>query len=319
MLLEARSLARHFTVGGGLFRRRATVRAVEAVSFGIDHGKTFALVGESGCGKTTLARMALRLLAPTSGTIAFEGRDLQAMSGPELRAYRRQVQAVFQDPHASLNPRLRVRTIVSEPILAHRLMAGAALRRRVEELLELVGLPVGAAVLYPHEFSGGQRQRIAIARALAPEPRFLVLDEPVSALDVSIRAQILNLLADIRDTFGLTFLVIAHDLALVEHFSDTVGVMYLGSLVETGPTEEVFQRPQHPYTVALLAAVPRPDPDHRVAADIGAGEIASALAPPSGCKFHPRCPHAMAVCRTETPAPRPVGPAHQAACHLLSS
>ncbi len=319
MLLEVRDLKKHFRVGGGLLQAGGTVRAVDGVGFSVDVGETVALVGESGCGKTTIAKMVLMLERPTEGAILFEGRDLAGLSGADLKAYRRHVQAVFQDPYASLNPRLRVRTIIAEPILAHERPDRAALRKRVEEVLDVVGLPATAADLFPHEFSGGQRQRIAIARALAVNPRCIVLDEPISALDVSIRAQILNLLADIQERFRLAYLIIAHDLALVEHFSTRVGVMYLGNMVEAGPTEEVFARPRHPYTQALLASVPRPDPDHRPPLDAIRGEIASALAPPPGCKFHPRCPRAVDRCAIEPPAWRSLGRDHAGACHLAEA
>ena len=237
------------------------------------------------------------------------------MDAVALKAYRRQVMAVFQDPYASLNPRLRVGTIIAEPILAHESPGRAAVERRVAEVLDVVGLPSNSARLYPHEFSGGQRQRIAIARALALRPRMMVLDEPVSALDVSIRAQVLNLLADIQEEFGLTYLIIAHDLALVEHFSDDVAVIYLGRVAEAGPTGEVFAAPRHPYTQALLAAVPQPDPDHVLSETAAAGEIASALDPPSGCRFHPRCPLVIDRCRSDVPALR--GAPHAASCHLV--
>jgi oligopeptide/dipeptide ABC transporter ATP-binding protein len=311
-LLEIRDLKKHFKVHG-----KGLVRAVDGISFSIPAGETFALVGESGCGKTTIAKMVLMLEKPTAGTIRFAGRDITRGSRAEHKAYRRQTQAVFQDPYSSLNPRLRVRTIIAEPLLAHREGNSASVSKRVAEVLDTVGLPASAADLYPHEFSGGQRQRIAIARALALNPRFMVLDEPISALDVSIRAQILNLLADIQDQFALTYLIIAHDLALVEHFSTRVGVMYLGSMVEAGPTEEVFARPGHPYTQALLASVPRPDPDHRAPVDAIRGEIGSAMAPPPGCKFHPRCPKAFAPCSTDVPDVYRTGTDHFAACHLL--
>jgi oligopeptide/dipeptide ABC transporter ATP-binding protein len=317
MLLNVQHLSKRFPVQRRLLRAPLSVHAVDDVSFGIEEGTTFALVGESGCGKTTVARLVLRLERPSSGAVVFDGKDLATLARAERKAYRRRVQAVFQDPHSSLNPRLRIATILAEPLQAHRLMRGAELRRRVAELLDIVGLPPAVARLYPHEFSGGQRQRIAIARALAPSPSLIVLDEPVSALDVSIRAQILNLLADIQEKFALTFLVIAHDLALVEHWSDVVGVMYLGSLAEIGPTAEVFGRPRHPYTQALLAAVPRPDPDYRVSTQLIAGEISSALHLPSGCRFHPRCPYATARCRSEVPALRTMGTGHQVACHLV--
>ena len=319
MLLEIRDLKKYFRIGGGPLRRGNTVRAVDGVSFAVEEGGTFALVGESGCGKTTIAKMVLMLERPTDGAILFEGQDLAAMSGAQRKQYRRALQTVFQDPYASLNPRLRVRTIIAEPILAHGRPERAVVRRRVEEVLDVVGLPASAADLFPHEFSGGQRQRIAIARALALEPRCLVLDEPISALDVSIRAQVLNLLADIQERFRLTYLIIAHDLALVEHFSTQVGVMYLGNMVEAGPTEQVFGQPQHPYTQALLASVPRPDPDHQAPTDAIRGEIGSAMAPPPGCKFHPRCPHAMPRCAIEVPAWRTLSADRAAACHLLET
>jgi oligopeptide/dipeptide ABC transporter ATP-binding protein len=316
-LLEIRDLKKHFRVRGGPLKASGTVRAVDGISFSIPAGETFALVGESGCGKTTIAKMVLMLEKPTAGTIRFAGRDITRGSHAEHKAYRRQAQAVFQDPYSSLNPRLRVRTIIAEPLLAHGVGDAASVGKRVAEVLDTVGLPATAADLYPHEFSGGQRQRIAIARALALNPRFMVLDEPISALDVSIRAQILNLLADIQEEFALTYLIIAHDLALVEHFSTRVGVMYLGSMVETGPTREVFAQPSHPYTQALLASVPRPDPDHRAPVDAIRGEIGSALAPPSGCKFHPRCPKAFAPCPIDVPPAYRTGLDHIATCHLL--
>jgi oligopeptide/dipeptide ABC transporter ATP-binding protein len=314
-LLEIRGLTKHFPARGG--RGRGVVRAVDDVSFTIGPGETFALVGESGCGKTTITKLILGLEAPTAGEIRFDGLDIASGRAADMKAYRRQAQAVFQDPYASLNPRVRVRTIIAEPLMAQGIGDRASREARVREVLDVVGLPASAADLYPHEFSGGQRQRIAIARALALQPRFVVLDEPISALDVSIRAQILNLLADIQDEFGLTYLIVAHDLALVEHFSSQVGVMYLGSLVEFGATEDVFAQPAHPYTQALLASVPRPDPDHRPPVGVIRGEIGSATAPPPGCRFHPRCPHAMPVCAVEPPGRWPLGGDHWASCHLL--
>ncbi len=296
--------------------REGVVRAVQDVTLDLPEGGSLALVGESGCGKTTLTRLILRVEQPTAGRIVFEGEDVAALSGRALRRFRRSVGAVFQDPYASLNPRLRVGTIIAEPVTAHERPTRAALAERVREVLAIVGLPPDAARLYPHEFSGGQRQRIAIARALALRPRLLVLDEPVSALDVSIRAQVLNLLADIRDEFGISYLTVAHDLALVEHFSSTVAVIYLGRVVEQGPTEAVFANPAHPYTQALLAAVPVPDPDRPVQA-VAAAEIGSAMELPPGCPFHPRCPFVMPACRTVRPDARPAGPHHRACCHLL--
>jgi len=310
-MLELQSVTKHYRT------KRGVVRAVESVSFSVRPRSTLALVGESGCGKTTIAKMILQLERPTGGAIRFEGQDIAAMDATALKAYRRQVMAIFQDPYASLNPRLRVGTIIAEPILAHENPGRAAVEKRVAEVLDVVGMPAGAARLYPHEFSGGQRQRIAIARALALRPRMMVLDEPVSALDVSIRAQVLNLLADIQDEFGLTYLIIAHDLALVEHFSDDVAVVYLGRVAEAGPTGQVFAAPRHPYTQALLAAVPQPDPDHVLSETAAAGEIASALDPPSGCRFHPRCPLVIDKCRSTVPELR--GAPHAAACHVVES
>jgi oligopeptide/dipeptide ABC transporter ATP-binding protein len=313
-LLEVRSLTKRFAGRGG-----GVVRAVENVSFSISRGATFALVGESGCGKTTVTKLVLGLEKPTSGEILFHGANLARASSPAMHAYRREAQAVFQDPYSSLNPRLRVRTIIAEPLMAHGIGDRSSQRGRVFEVLDVVGLPKTAAGLYPHEFSGGQRQRIAIARALALKPSFMVLDEPISALDVSIRAQILNLLADIQDQFGLTYLIVAHDLALVEHFSSNVGVMYLGSMAELGPTEAVFSAPLHPYTKALLASVPRPDPEHRAPVGAIKGEIGSAMAPPPGCKFHPRCPFASDICSTTPPGDRVLAPDQIVACHLAES
>jgi len=310
-MLEVDAVTKHYRT------RRGTVRAVEGVSFTVPKRGTLALVGESGCGKTTIAKMVLLLEIPTAGVIRFEGQDIATMARPALRSYRRRVQAVFQDPYASLNPRLRVGRIIAEPILAHERPGRTALDKRIAEVLDIVGLPAAAARLYPHEFSGGQRQRIAIARALAPRPELMVLDEPVSALDVSIRAQVLNLLQDIQAEYGLTYLIIAHDLALVQHFSSAVAVIYLGRVAEAGPTGPVFADPRHPYTQALLAAVPLPDPDHVLSEAAAAGEIASALSPPSGCSFHPRCPHAFAPCSVDVPPPYRLAADHVAACHLL--
>jgi oligopeptide/dipeptide ABC transporter ATP-binding protein len=316
MGLELRDLSKHFTVRSD--HGKATVRAVECVNLDIPEGQTVALVGESGCGKTTIAKLVLKLETPTSGAVNFDGKSLEEMSRKEIKDYRRHVQAVFQDPYASLNPRLTVRRIITEPITAHYRRDRATLNVRVAELLEIVGLPPSAAELYPHEFSGGQRQRIAIARALALDPKIIILDEPISALDVSIRAQVLNLLMDIQEKFGLTYLLIAHDLALVEHLSTRVAVIYLGSVVETGESAQIFASPKHPYTQALLNAVPRPDPDYVPKAAEGFDDTGSALEPPSGCKFHPRCPHAMAVCKTDNPLLTKLADGREAACHLLT-
>lgn len=309
-LLQVRQLQKHFKVR----HSTAAVRAVDNVSFDVPAGTTFALVGESGCGKTTCAKLILGLETPSSGAIFFDGQDVHRLGRAERRAWRREMQAVFQDPYSSLNPRLRVRTIIAEPILAHERPTRAELDRRIAEVLDVVGLPADAAQRYPHEFSGGQRQRVAVARALALRPRMLVLDEPTSALDVSIRAQILNLLGDIQQEFGLTYLLIAHDLALVEHFADTVGVMYLGDMVEQGPARQVFASPVHPYTRALLGSVLRPDPDQPLPVGVVRGEIGSALAPPPGCKFHPRCPQAVEGCSAARPPAVHFSALHAAAC-----
>ena len=318
-LLTLHHVSKNFPVKQGFGRPRGMVRAVEDVSLAVPAGQTLALVGESGCGKTTIARMVLLLERPSAGRIEFAGQDLAGLSGPALKKIRSRMQAVFQDPYASLNPRLQVRTIIAEPLLEHHRMARAELDRRVAELLDIVGLPAVAARLYPHEFSGGQRQRIAIARALALRPEMIVLDEPISALDVSIRAQVLNLLMDIQEQFGLTYLVIAHDLALVEHLSTEVAVIYLGRVMERGPTEAVFGAPAHPYTQALLAAVGRPDPDFLPTVDISAAEPGSALDPPPGCRFQDRCPLVMPICRSVSPPEVALGGAHFASCHKLTA
>jgi oligopeptide/dipeptide ABC transporter ATP-binding protein len=313
-ILTLSHVTKNFPVRTGLFNH-GLVRAVDDVSFSVGPGQTMALVGESGSGKTTVAKLALKLENPTSGVIHFDGINLTMMDRATLKSYRRQVQAVFQNPYSSLNPRLPVRMLIGEPILAHESLSRVELSRRVGSILELVGLPQTAAGLYPHEFSGGQRQRIAIGRALALRPKLIVLDEPTSALDVSMRAQILNLLADIQEEFGLTYLLIAHDLALVGHFCTTVAVMYLGRVVESGNVEQVFSQPRHPYTQALLASVLRPDPDHSLAGLGIRGEISSALAPPPGCKFHPRCPHAFQPCSKTAPPTYSSG-GHSWDCHL---
>jgi oligopeptide/dipeptide ABC transporter ATP-binding protein len=315
LLLEARNLTKHFRVSRGPLRPPALVRAVDGVSFQVAPETTLGLVGESGCGKTTTARLVLRLEEPTSGSLRFQGEEILALEGDALRAYRRAVQAVFQDPYASLNPRMRVGDIVAEPLVTHDALPRARVRARVLELLDLVGLPPRAADLFPHEFSGGQRQRIAIARSLALSPRLVVLDEPVSALDVSIRAQILNLLRDLQARLGLAYLFIAHDLAAVAHMSHRIAVMYLGQIVETGEARTIASAPRHPYTMALFSAALPSHPDEAREEIVLAGEVPSPLAPPSGCRFHPRCPFAMPHCRTEPPALRPVE-GRLAACHL---
>ena len=314
-LLEVAGLTKHFAVRRGLLGGTQLVRAVDAVSFQLEAGGTLGLVGESGCGKTTTSRLILGLERPTAGTIRFEGRDVQALDREGRRHYRRSVQAVFQDPYASLDPRMRVAAIVAEPLVINTALDRAARRRRVAELLDLVGLPERAADLFPHEFSGGQRQRIAIARALALEPKLVVLDEPVSALDVSIRAQILNLLRDLQKRLGVSYLFIAHDLAAVAHMSRTIAVMYLGQIVEWGDADAVALEPKHPYTKALFAAALPADVDAPRQEPALAGEVPSPLAPPSGCRFHTRCPFVMAHCATDQPALRLEG-GRQVACHL---
>ena len=320
VLLEVRHLVKHFAVGGGFFGGPAgLVRAVDDVSFAIRRGETLGLVGESGCGKTTTGRCILQLERPTSGQVMFEGRDLSGLDLNEMRPIRRRMQVIFQDPYASLNPRMTVGQIVGEPIAVHGLIPSARGRReRVRELLHRVGLLPQHADRYPHQLSGGQRQRVGIARALAVEPKLIVCDEPVSALDVSIQAQIINLLEDLQSELGLTYLFIAHDLAVVRHISDRVAVMYLGKIVEVADRVELYERPLHPYTQALLAAVPIPDPQVEAtrARTVLGGEVPSPLNPPSGCVFHPRCPIAIERCRGEVPPLREITPGHWAACLL---
>ncbi len=301
-VLEAKNLVKHFPVRRGLLSRQvAVVRAVDDISFSIDPGKTLGVVGESGCGKTTTGKMVLLLERPTGGIMRFEGQDLQTLDTGTLRSYRRSVQAVFQDPYASLNPRMRVGSIIVEPLVTNESLASAEVRKRLLRLLDLVGLPERSADLFPHEFSGGQRQRIAIARALSLSPKVIVLDEPVSALDVSIRAQILNLLRDLQAQLGVSYLFIAHDLAAVAHMSHTIAVMYLGKIVEIGDAETVSKSPKHPYTQALFSAALPSHPDERRDEIILAGEVPSPLAPPAGCRFHPRCPFTLPRCSREEP------------------
>ena len=315
-MLVARGLEKHFPVRRGLLQRQVgAVRAVDGLDFEVLRGETLSLVGESGCGKTTTSKLVLGLERPTAGAIRFQGENVLALDRAQLRRYRRAVQAVFQDPYASLDPRMRVGTIVAEPLVINERLDRAARRRRVLELLDLVSLPARAADLFPHEFSGGQRQRVAIARALALSPRLVVLDEPVSALDVSIRAQILNLLRDLQQRLGVSYLFIAHDLAAVAHMSHTIAVMYLGQIVEWGPADVVAREPRHPYTQALFAAALPIDFDTPRAEPAVSGEVPSPLRPPAGCRFHPRCPHAMPHCATDPPALRPHA-ARQVACHL---
>jgi oligopeptide/dipeptide ABC transporter ATP-binding protein len=317
-LVEARDVRKEFALGGGFLRRaRGRVHAVDRVSLAIQPGETLGLVGESGSGKSTLGRLLLRLIEPTGGDVLFAGRSLLGLPAAELRALRREMQIVFQDPYGSLNPRMRVASIVGEGLAIHRIGTRAERRARVAELLDLVGLPPEAADRYPHEFSGGQRQRVGIARALAVGPRFIVADEAVSALDVSIQAQILNLLQDLRGKLGLTMLFIAHDLRIIEHLSDRVAVMYLGRIVELAPRDEIYRNPRHPYTRALLSAVPSPDPRQRKERMVLGGDVPSPVRPPSGCAFHPRCPHAEDVCRTMMPPLETGRGGHAVACHVF--
>ncbi|MCK6450144.1 MAG: dipeptide ABC transporter ATP-binding protein [Alphaproteobacteria bacterium] len=318
-LVEVDGLTKHFAVGeSGLLRRpRGLLRAVDDVSFTVDEGETLGLVGESGCGKTTVGRMLLRLIEPTAGKVRFEGQDLLRLAPDAMRAKRRHLQIIFQDPYGALNPRMTVEDIIKEPIEIHGAMDGRQARARVMELLSRVGLAPEHARRYPHEFSGGQRQRIGIARALALNPRFIVCDEPVSALDVSIQAQIVNLLQDLQDEFGLAYLFIAHDLGVVKHISDRVAVMYLGKIVELADRGTLYRQPLHPYTQALIAAVPEAKPRQRRRKAAITGEIPSALNPPRGCRFHTRCPHVMPVCREAEPPVTSPASGHQVACHLF--
>ena len=319
-LLDVQDLVKHFPVGGGFFGRPAgMVRAIDGVSFSIRRGETLGLVGESGCGKTTTGRCILQLERPTSGRIVFEGVELGELSEEQLRAVRRRMQVIFQDPYSSLNPRMTVGDMLAEPIKVHGIVRDAAKRNaRVHELLAQAGLLPQHARRYPHQLSGGQRQRVGIARALAMEPSLIICDEPVSALDVSIQAQIINLLEDLQARLGLTYLFIAHDLSVVRHISNRVVVMYLGKIVEVADRKSVYENPVHPYTRALLSAVPIPDPklEARRSRTVLRGEVPSPLTPPSGCVFHPRCPIAVARCAAEVPALREIRPGHWGACHL---
>jgi peptide/nickel transport system ATP-binding protein len=319
-LLQVRDLVKHYTAGG-LFRGgERPVRAVDGVSFEVNRGETLALVGESGCGKSSVGRTVIRLQEPTAGSARFEGTDIFALDRRALRALRRRMQIIFQDPYSSLNPRMTVGAAIAEGIEIHRLASGAEVGRRVAALLEEVGLDPGYARRYPHEFSGGQRQRIGIARALAVQPAFIVCDEPVSALDVSVQAQVLNLLGDLQRDRGLAYLFIAHDLAVVRQIAQRAAVMYLGRIVEEGPTEQLLRSPRHPYTVALLSAVPEPDPSLRRSRIVLSGDLPSPSNPPPGCPFHTRCFHPARDerCRTEVPRLRPVG-GTAAACHYAET
>ncbi len=325
VLLRVNRLKKYFPVRRGVFRRIVGwVKAVDEVDLFIPTGETLGLVGESGCGKTTCARSVLRLIEPTSGEVWFRskhfGKEVDVVHADKktMKLLRREMQIIFQDPYSSLNPRMTVGDIIGEPLVVHNLARGKALHERVAELLEAVGLKPEHMRRYPHEFSGGQRQRIGIARALALNPQLIVCDEPVSALDVSIQAQILNLLEDLQDQFGLTYLFVAHDLSVVKHISNRVAVMYLGKIVELAETEELFLRPRHPYTEALLSAVPVPDPDYQAERIILQGDVPSPVNPPKGCRFHPRCSYAQEICSQQTPELTNLGDSHYVACHFAS-
>ena len=317
-LLEVESLTKHFAISTGSFPRRKIgwVKAVDGIDFAVKSGETLGVIGESGCGKTTTSKLILLQERPTTGSIRFDGQDISTLDRASLMRYRREVQVVFQDPYSSLSPRMRVGEIIAEPLQIHTDQSRAEQQERVSEVLELVGMRPEVSRLFPHEFSGGQRQRIAIARALVTDTRLIVLDEPVSALDVSIRAQIMNQLQELQARLGVSYLFIGHDLATVAHISDRIAVMYLGQVVELADSLELCNNPAHPYTQALFAAALPAHPDEKHEPIKLTGEVPSALNPPSGCRFHPRCPHAMARCAEETPVRKEVAPGHTVACHL---
>lgn len=317
-LLEVKNLVKHFPITKGIIfsKQVGAVKAVDGISFTVNRGETLGLVGESGCGKTTTGRVILRLIEPTSGEVLFDGKNVPELSKEELRELRRDMQIIFQDPYASLNPRMTVADIVGEPLHIHGLAKGKEREKRVQELLDVVGLSSFHARRFPHEFSGGQRQRIGIARALAVNPKLIICDEPVSALDVSIQAQVINLLQDLQKEFGLTYLFIAHDLSVVKHISDRVAVMYLGKIVELADKDRLYANPKHPYTQALLSAIPIADPTVKKERIILKGDVPSPINPPSGCRFHTRCPYAMDICQTKEPDFVDTGDGHYVACHL---
>ena len=317
-LLNVRNLKKYFPIRRGVLSRVAAyVKAVDDISFEINRGETLGLVGESGCGKTTAGRSILRLIEPDAGSVRFDGVDLRGLSKKDLRRKRRDMQLIFQDPYASLNPRMTIRTIVGEPFAIHRLASGLDREHRVADLLKTVGLDPAVMNRYPHEFSGGQRQRIGIARSLALKPKLVVADEPVSALDVSIQAQIINLLADLQQQFGLTYLFISHAIPVIEHISSHIGVMYLGKLVELGTSAQICLAPRHPYTQALLSAVPIPDPSAKKTRVVLRGDVPTPINPPSGCRFHTRCPIAVDRCKVEEPELRKIEEGRDVACHLV--
>jgi oligopeptide transport system ATP-binding protein len=321
VLLKVQDLKKHFPIFRGVFQRQVgAVHAVDGVSFDIKRGETLGLVGESGCGKSTTGRTILQLYKPTAGSVVYDNVDLVALKGEEMRKMRARIQMIFQDPYASLNPRMTLADIVGEPLMVHNVATGREIQERVEHLLELVGLNPAFATRFPHEFSGGQRQRIGVARALALQPAFIVCDEPISALDVSIQAQVVNLLEELQDQFNLTYLFIAHDLSMVRHISTRVAVMYLGVIVELADRDDLYKEPLHPYTQALLSAVPIPDPvaDSKRKRTILEGDVPSPVNPPSGCRFRTRCPIAEAKCAEARPDFRELKPGHFVACHLVN-
>lgn len=316
-LLKVENLKKHFPITGGILGRPiSSVKAVDGVSFTVNKGETLGIVGESGCGKSTTGRMLMRLIDPSEGKVTFEDRELTSLSNSDMRKIRREMQMVFQDPFASLNPRHTVEKILEEPLKVHGMGSAKERKERVHELLNIVGLSSYHAKRYPHQFSGGQRQRIGIARALMTKPKLIIADEPVSALDVSIQSQVLNLMQDLQKEFGLTYIFIAHDLGVVRHISDRVGVMYLGKMVELSDSENLYEKPLHPYTQALLSAVPVPDPDFKRETILLQGDIPSPSNPPSGCTFHTRCPHATDICKQKVPEFKEHQPGHYVACHL---